>query len=153
MNREAVLNKIAELDRIDENWHKWEDTHPFIIELQKLSGGYLQAKPRKGNKLSKEQVAYVLTAGENKAAKVLAEELGVTANCINKLKRKHDVKKAYKKRGRVKQIDRSGKVIKTFESIAEASVKTGVSNQSIYRVATKSQLTGGGFVWEFEEDL
>ena len=51
---------------------------------------------------------------------------------------------------RVKQFDRDGKYIATFNSILEASAQTGANDRHISAVCRGKRKTTGGFKWKYE---
>lgn len=50
---------------------------------------------------------------------------------------------------KVKQISLDGKVVKIFNSMAEASKVIGIGYDNISRVCNKYRKSAGGFLWEF----
>lgn len=57
-------------------------------------------------------------------------------------------KKINHKRG-VSQYDLQGNLINTFESMIDASRKTGVERTSIYRCCNGKSKTGSGYIWKY----
>lgn len=54
----------------------------------------------------------------------------------------------------VRQLDKKGNLIKTFDSIAQASKETGIDDGTICKVAkgTCKNKTAGGYVWKYVDD-
>lgn len=50
---------------------------------------------------------------------------------------------------KINQLDKQNNIINTYESISEASRKTGIHIQSISYSANGNRKTGGGFIWHF----
>lgn len=50
---------------------------------------------------------------------------------------------------KVKQYDKENNLINTYESISEASRKTGITIASISYSANGKRKTGGGYIWHF----
>ena len=50
---------------------------------------------------------------------------------------------------KVEQYDKENNLINTYESISEASRKTGITITSISYSANGKRKTGGGFIWHF----
>lgn len=51
----------------------------------------------------------------------------------------------------VNQYELSGKFIKSFESVSQASKETGIKYLSISRCATGKAKSTGGFQWKYAE--
>lgn len=102
--------------------------------------------------------------------KVAAEETGIcnvsiSACCLNKGRlaggyqwlfkedyssQKVSIKVPHMKK--VKQFSLDKILLNIFDSIKEASIKTGVSVSGIIRSCTKERKTAGGFIWEYAEN-
>lgn len=54
---------------------------------------------------------------------------------------------------KVNQYNLENKLLNTFNSIAEASRKTGVNKNSIGMVCNKQRKTAGGFIWKFADEV
>ncbi|ATZ80401.1 HNH Endonuclease [Bodo saltans virus] len=69
---------------------------------------------------------------------------------------KHAVKEGLLKTQarKIHQYDKEGKLIKTYDSIAQASEATGVDDGSICKVCkgTNMNKTAGGFIWKYEDE-
>lgn len=53
----------------------------------------------------------------------------------------------------VVQLDYAGNIIGTFPSIAEASRKSGLGYGGISKSCHGDQITSGGFIWKYKEDI
>jgi hypothetical protein len=49
------------------------------------------------------------------------------------------------------QLDKTGKIIRIFDSISKAATSVGISNGNISLVAQGKQKTAGGFKWEYAD--
>lgn len=71
--------------------------------------------------------------------------------CIDPSKRNHGIKCAYNtnvdKRVKVSQLNKNGRLIKTFLSVTEASIKTGIDRSSISNAMHKRFRFAGGYSW------
>lgn len=56
-----------------------------------------------------------------------------------------------RRKRKVVQINQHGNVVKTWESIAQASVETGTSRTSIYKCCNGLHKTANGFAWSYIE--
>lgn len=84
-----------------------------------------------------------------------------TNNCVNNLEWTTDQGNSqhahenglidYYKR-KVCQIDMSGSIIKTYESMADAEREIGIPAKSIVNVCKKRRRKTGGFYWKYEEE-
>jgi len=84
-------------------------------------------------------------------------------NCLNNLEyvtSHENLKHSYatgnnaKFKKSVKMIDPIKKVVlRTFESIAEASKATNINSMSISYCCNKQRRSGGGYLWQFEDEL
>jgi hypothetical protein len=64
---------------------------------------------------------------------------------------KRTVEKVIKARLKpVEQLTLSGRIIKTFPSVKEAELKTGVNSSNIVKVCKKTLLSAGGFLWKYK---
>lgn len=50
----------------------------------------------------------------------------------------------------IKQFSRSGKFLRLFTSLTEASEKTNMSRSNIWHALNKNQITAGGFKWRYK---
>ena len=53
---------------------------------------------------------------------------------------------------KVHQCDKEGNLIKTFESITEASKETGINTGSITKACKSKQAPTGNFIWKFDDE-
>lgn len=95
-----------------------------------------------------------VTAKENT---IKAVETGLFNN-VKKIQRENAIKNNLSKyhilanevtKKKVIQIDNKNKSINTFNSISDASRKTGITITSISYVCNKKRKTAGGYVWHF----
>ena len=52
---------------------------------------------------------------------------------------------------KVEQYSKDGNFIATFETVGEASKKTGVSTSGIYATCNNQQKTSGGYIWKYKK--
>ena len=51
----------------------------------------------------------------------------------------------------VSQYTKAYKLKKTYNSVAEAALETGINRSSIYKCCGQKQLTAGGYIWKYYE--
>ena len=141
-------------------WHPTEETRQKISEAAKKRTG--DKNPNFGNRWTDEMKK---AAGVKKRRENLSEETlrrmslaaqGRTGENNSFYGHTHSEETRQKiaeiRYRAVNMLDKEGKLLKTFRSLKDAAIETGINASSISNCCRKKAKTAGGFVWHYAAD-
>jgi hypothetical protein len=161
-----------------EEWKKIEDTTYFVSNFGNIKNGtkgknlkfniksgYAYITIQKSAKRVHRLVAFAFIENDEPEAKtqvnhIDGNKLNNNADNLEWIKPSDNVKHAIKtglfktQSRKVHQLDKKGKIINTYNSIAEASVATNVDNGTITKVCQRNgkNKSAGGYVWKYDDE-
>lgn len=154
----SVQAQLDYLDRTYERWEELPDTHPEIMELQKLSllldGGERPKSGRVGKQWTDDEIAFVKENHSVMTDQEMAIALGTTKHIVNHRRLKMGLP-ATRKRfppKAVLQCSMLGNPIRRFDSVTKAAEYMECSTNSISLVCNGKRKQFKGYLWRFEDE-